>query len=419
MPDQFSLGLTYWPRRTAHNWWRMFDRGEAREELEQVAALGFDTVRFCLRWEDFQPQQDRVGSVALRALEHALDAAQAASLRVVAVLFPAALDGSLQMPAWANQGDAIGEIQRAVRLGSLQVVRPALHPPLLYEDGYHPNRTHDPFNDRDMLDAQRYLVREVAGYFDMHPALWAWQIGEGLEYVHRPGSAEAVRYWLGTIAETLREAARQPRLLGVTTTRGLATRPGPRPEHLAEACDLLGVAADPPAPLPGERPLHVAYVAYLHALAAALGGKPAIVTSMAMPTAPDGHSDWIADSAYGRPTRAYLGNEEEQATFVGLTLDRLLGAGAGGAWLASYADYAPEMWRTPPFDRVTRSRTLGVVAADGREKPVAAVLRAFAAARHPVAENVSVLDIDPERYWRDPKRSFEGLWREFNDESEY
>src|SRR6266542_5164363 len=84
----FSLGLTYWPRRTAFGWWRAFDRGEAREELAHVAALGCDTVRLCLRWEDFQTGPRRINSGALSNLEHVLDSAQGAGLCVVAALFP-------------------------------------------------------------------------------------------------------------------------------------------------------------------------------------------------------------------------------------------------------------------------------------------------------------------------------------------
>src|ERR687886_64081 len=111
MDETFSLGLTYWPRRTAFGWWRAFDRGEAREELAHVAALGCDTVRFCLRWEDFQPGPRRINGAAL----------------------------------------------------------------LLYEDRYHTNKANDLYTDPKVLDAQRYLIREVAGYFGPHPALSAWQ----------------------------------------------------------------------------------------------------------------------------------------------------------------------------------------------------------------------------------------------------
>src|SRR5436190_15985860 len=71
----FSLGLTYWPRRTAFGWWQADDRGATHDELAHVAALGCDTVRFCLRWEDFQPGPQRLNSAALNTLEHALDTA--------------------------------------------------------------------------------------------------------------------------------------------------------------------------------------------------------------------------------------------------------------------------------------------------------------------------------------------------------
>jgi hypothetical protein len=416
MAETFSLGLTYWPRRTAQRWWRAFDRGEAREELSHIAALGCDTVRFCLRWEDFQPAPQRVGSAALRALEQALDAAHESSLRVVAALFPVALDGSLQVPGWANRADMVADLQRTARFGPVLVVRPSAQPPLLYDDTYHPNQMRDPFDNAAMLDAQRYLVREVAGYFGSHPALWAWQLGEGLERAHRPGSAESTRAWYTTIGEALRAQHPAARLLGVASARGLTTRPGPRPEHLAETCDLLGVAADPPEPLADERASHSAYVAYLHALTAGLAGRPALVTSMALPTAPDGRAGWIADTAYGRPTHTYLSDAEEQAAFVGTALERLRRGGARGAWLTTYADYPPELWRVPPFDRVTRARSAGIVDASGVEKPAAAALRAFAAARHSVVEAAPLLEVDPERYWRDPRRGFAELWREFNTE---
>src|ERR671938_691386 len=91
----FTLGLTYWPCRTAFGWWRSFDRGEVREELAHIAALGCNTVRFCLRWEDFQPGPQRINGGALRSLEYARDAAHEAGLRAVVVLFPVTIGGAL------------------------------------------------------------------------------------------------------------------------------------------------------------------------------------------------------------------------------------------------------------------------------------------------------------------------------------
>jgi hypothetical protein len=46
-------------------------------------------------------------------------------------------------------------------------------------------------------------------------------------------------------------------------------------------------------------------------------------------------------------------------------------------------------------------------------KPAAAALQRFAAARRMVAEVAPPIDVDAERYWREPKVEFERLWREF------
>ena len=421
----FSLGLTYWPRRTAFGWWQQYDRGATRDELAHVAALGCDTVRFCLRWEDFQPGPRRINSAALHALEHALDMAGEAGLRVVAALFPVALGGALQLPAWANGADPLDELLGAQRRGGATITMPLVGaPPLLYDGGYRTNKAGDLFSDTRVLEAQRYLIHELVGYFGPHPALYAWQLGEGLERVRTPDSAAAPREWFALMVETLR--ARRPggRVLGSISEQALERPAGPRPAQIAATCDLLGVAADPPQPPANQRPNHGVYVAFLHALTAALGEAPALVTSMGLPTVPDASlggvaSDrpgWVADSAYGRTLNVYRGEPEQQATFVEATLDRLQRAGASGAWLAAYADYPAELWRIPPLDRAIRERTLGLVDASGREKPAASALQRFAAERRPVRAVAPPLDADPERYWRDPQREFERLWGEFGGE---
>jgi hypothetical protein len=421
----FSLGLTYWPRRTAFGWWQNYDRGATRDELAHIAALGCDTVRFCLRWEDFQPGPQRINSAALRVLEHALDVAGAASLRVVAALFPVAIGGALQLPGWANGADPLEELLRGQRTGEVRIRAPHPNaPPLLYDGVYRRNKAGDLFTDTRVLAAQHYLIQELVGYFGPHPALYAWQLGEGLERVQTPESASAVYEWFALMAETLRAQRPGARVLGVASDRALASPSGPRPEQITAACDLLGIAADPPRPPVNQRPNHSAYVAFLHALTAALGETAALVTSMGLPTAPEaglGGSDndqpgWIADTACGRGLQVYRGEMEQQAIFVEATLDRLQRQGASGAWLAAYADYPAELWRMPPLDRSIRERTLGLVDANGREKPAADALRRFAAERRPVRTVAPPLEADPERYWRAPKASFEELWREFNSD---
>ena len=255
--EPFSLGLTYWPRRTAFGWWQAYDRGATRDELAHVAALGCDTVRFCLRWEDFQPGPQRINSAALHALEHALDTAGEARLRVVAALFPVALGGALQLPAWANGADPLDELLRGQRRGGATISTPRVGaPPLLYDGGYHSNKAGDLFSDTRVLEAQRYLIHELVGYFGPHPALYAWQLGEGIERVHMPTSAAAMREWFALMAEALRAARPGARVLGVISDQALFSPAGPRSAQISASCDMLGIAADPPHPPANQRPNH-------------------------------------------------------------------------------------------------------------------------------------------------------------------
>jgi len=418
----FSLGLTYWPRRVGFGWWQGFDRGEIREELAHVASLGCDTVRFCLSWEDFQPGAQRINSGAFSALEHALDVAHESGLRVVAGLFPVTIGGALHLPGWANSVDVLDELRSAARLvGPTMVLRPNSGLSLLYDGRYHANQANDLFADARVLAAQRYLIREVVGYFGAHPALHLWQLGEGLERVRKP-SAGAPREWLALMASAVREQHASARVLGLVSAHSLTTGTGPRPEDVAGQCDAFGVVADPPQLPAGARANHSALIAFLHALTAALAGRPALVASMGLPTVASGDRDsrdepgWIADRAYGRPLRAYRGNAEQQAELIESGLDRLQRAGATGAWLATYADYPASLWRMPPLDRAIRERTLGLIDAAGREKPAAAVLRRFAAERRSVVVAPPPIEADPDRYWRDPRREFARLWREFTSD---
>lgn len=419
MTDQqrpFSLGLTYWQRRAGFRMWQAYDRGAASEELAHIAALGCDTVRLCLVWEDFQPGPERTNSAALRNLEHALDAAHAAGLRVVPALFPVAAGGALQIPYWANGPDVAGALRRSGRDRSLVVVRPPGLVPVLTGAGYRPAQAGDLFSETTAVEAQRYLVRELVGYFGAHPAAWTWQLGEGLERVHRPASERAARAWLGNLADEARRARPGVQLLGVASARGLELRAGPRPEDIAAACDLVGVAADPQELPPENQRRHTSYPAFMHALVAGLAGRRAIVTSVGMAAGLPGGPGWIDDQSYGRQLRAYVADAGGQAAFVEAALDRLYRAGAAGVWLASYADYPEELWRTPPLDRALRQRALGVVDAAGREKPAAEALRSFAQGlRSAGGEQPSPPPaLDQERYWSDPRKQLHELWREFN-----
>ena len=66
--DSFTVGVNYWPARSAMRWWTMFDPGEVLVDFDRIAAAGLDSVRIFLMWEDFQPSPDTVSSRMLDKL---------------------------------------------------------------------------------------------------------------------------------------------------------------------------------------------------------------------------------------------------------------------------------------------------------------------------------------------------------------
>ncbi|GAB4121427.1 MAG: hypothetical protein Fur005_33690 [Roseiflexaceae bacterium] len=408
----FSLGVTYLPRRSGYRWLEVPDRSELRDELAQIADIGCDTIRIALIWEAFQPSPERIGGRAMHALEQALDAAQIANLRVVPLLFPVALDGTLWLPAWANGPSLLDELSGTAGIGPTITIAAAQGPAVFVEGSYRANRARDLFSYRPTLRAQRFLIDQVVGYFGQHPAIWAWQLGEGLERVRRPASAEESRAWYQSMADQLRSRRPNAQVLGVTNLNNMSRKAGPRPEDLAASCDLLGVSGDPPEPV-GPSNRHTTFISFCHAVAAGLAQRQVLVASLGMPTIEQRGGGWVNEQVYGRQRQIFYADQEQQATFLETAIDRLMRAGAAGVWLSSYADQPSERWSSAPFDLHPRTRTQGIIDGAGREKRAVVALRDLARRRMDPPTPQPPQTLDPERHWYNPSHSIRELWRGF------
>jgi len=74
-------------------WWRRFDTGEVRRDFARICAVGLDSVRIFLLWEDFQPTPDRVAPEALERLVTVADVAANHGLSLVPTLFTGHMSG--------------------------------------------------------------------------------------------------------------------------------------------------------------------------------------------------------------------------------------------------------------------------------------------------------------------------------------
>jgi len=419
----FTVGVSFWPRQRAGaegviGGWAGADFGAVRDELGHLRELGVAVVRLELPWAEAQPGPARVGSAALRGLERALDLAQDRGLRAVVGLMSGVLAGVMHLPDWA--------VGLRLPPGAPPVALPDDLPPILAGDRYRREPARDLYGDPELRGAEEYLLREVVGNFSAHPALDAWLLGAGLAWPRPYPSARAAAAWWSDLAERARAHGARA-LLGLIGAEALAGGDEPRPEAIYAAGVGVVVGAPAAAPFIAQPPWSPGAAAFLHAVAAGLlraearGPVPVAVADLGLPSAPAGQfAGWREVERFGRPARAFFADEDEQAALVEGALADLYRAGAPGVWLAAHADHAPGQWRLPPLDRDPVARTAGLVAADGREKPAAAAVRAFAARLRagalPAPAGPPALPIDPERYWRDPAAALRQLWADWQAE---
>jgi endo-1,4-beta-mannosidase len=369
---RFSLGINYWPRRSAMAMWRSFDPHEIGEDFAHIAALGFDTVRFFLRWFDFQPEPKRMDGAMLGRLERVMELLATSGLRAMPTFFTGHMSGVNWLPGWA--------LDRSTPSGRFRTIT---------EEGEAPFGSAD-FYRGALLDAQLYHVREVGTALRGHPAIAVWDLGNEFSNLREPASVADGREWSKRLSHELERTSGHPVTAGIhgeDLTRDRNIRPSWISEPWAFATmhgysvysDFARSRTD------------AQVVPFLAQLTASFTHKPVLFSEFGNPTCPPGKVSpfervplpdepplpVIADDDPVRAAYACL-NEAEMATYATAVLERLHADGRLGAYWWCWADYAPALRGVPPFDRAPHEMSFGIVRGDGTEKPVAAALAAFA-----------------------------------------
>ena len=92
--------------------WRELDIGEVREEMAQIAAIGFDVVRLFTLAQDFLPKPLCVAGDMVANLVKVVRAAKDAGLKIVPTLVVINMSGKFWWPEWML--DAQGPARRLV-----------------------------------------------------------------------------------------------------------------------------------------------------------------------------------------------------------------------------------------------------------------------------------------------------------------
>lgn len=404
---RFSVGVNYWPRRSAMAMWRRFDAGEVREDFVRIAGLGLDAVRFFLRWDDFQPRADTIDATMLAKLETVADIAAECGLRTMPALFTGHMSGVNWLPSWT--------LDRATPHGRFRTITEAGDSSYGIGDFY----------TGPLLDAQLLFARAAGARLREHPAVYAWDLGNEFSNMREPASEHDAAEWARRLTGALQETSGIPVTAGthgedLTRDRELRLSSLCAPFAFATMHGYSVYSAFSRGRLDPE------VVPFLALLAATFSHKPVLFSELGNPTCPPGKL-----SPYERvampdekpnptisPDDPVLApyaclDEGEMASYCTNVFDRLHADGRLGGYWWCWADYADELRGEPPFDRAPHELSFGIVRSDGSEKPVAGALAAFARERRTVLEPRDMPLIAEVYYYRTLPRSTRTLYDAF------
>jgi hypothetical protein len=405
---RFSVGVNYWPQRTAHAMWTSFDAGEIAEDFARIAGLGLDTVRFFLRWDAFAPTADSVDETMLTRCEQFVNLAHAAGLQTMPTLFCGQQSGVNFLPAWALDA-------RRPR-GASRTITPTGES----------SRAAGNIYSGALLDAQMHLARTVGERLRGHPGVRAWDIGHAFSDVREPRHgklssgdhggppvAEAeLAAWSTRLATTLRAASGADVTAGTYSGDLLADRE----IRLGSLCAAFAFASMQGSSVTSRfarNRLDPEVMPFLTMLTAGFSYKPVLVTGFGEPscetpkfsaserfaTADEPPDLTISPADPVFATYPCL-TETEQATTAGATLERLHADGRLGAYWWCWADYPDTLAALPPFDQAEHERNRGLIRRDGSLKPVAETIGAFAREQRETVRAVDMPMISSTYYYR-------------------
>src|SRR4051794_26024094 len=271
--EPFVLGVNYWPRRKAMEWWKRFDRGEVRDEFDLIRELGLSKVRVFLLWEDFQPAPDRVATRALDHLVTTADAAADRGLGLDVTFFTGHMSGPNWAPGWMLDREA------PPNAGGLRVVSGER----ITTSGYR-----NPFVDPLVVNAEKLLLRAVVGALRDHPGVWLWNLGNEPDLFALPPSSAAGAAWAADLTAAIRELDEARPITVGTHLPSLEGDNGLRVDAVFETCDLSVMHAYPVYATWAASPTDPELVPFVCALTAALSGRPVLAEEFGAPTAPPG-----------------------------------------------------------------------------------------------------------------------------------
>ena len=396
--DPFILGVNYWPRRKAMTWWAEFDEGEVREEFGIIADIGMTMVRIFLFWEHWQPTPDAVDETSLDNLGTVCDVAEEFGLRLDVTFFTGHMSGPNWAPPWMllPSEPMPGFVNQVISGG--KVVDCAVR---------------NPFEDPLVLGAERLLLRTVVERYRDHPAIGIWNLGNEPDNFARPTTHVAGRVWVEEMTSIIRSVDPDHPITCGLHVESLQLDNGLWVGDVFGAVDLAVMHGYPMYSEWSRGELDTRFVPFMCALTTAFCGKPTMAEEFGACTeAPGNPSKTWEWKAFGRRRTQFMASEEAFADYLEEVLENLLAVGSSGAMLWCFADYAEDLWSSPPCDEAIHERFFGLIRPDGSLKPHADVVRRFAARDPRVQPGTKAvyLDVTQREFYTAPRQHVERLY---------
>ena len=403
---QFSLGVNYWPRRSAMYWWRRFDLTEVREDFARIAALGLQTVRFFIDWDAFAPTADTLDPLMCERFVHVLDELRRAGLRGMPTLFCGHMSGCNWLPGWSLDPEMPHGRFRTITGGRTS-----------------PYGIGDFYAREDLLAAQERLARRLGSLARGHEALYCWDLGNEFSNMREPASPRDAAAWSARMTEVLL-ATSDAMVTGGIHGEDLSRDRNIRPSSISAPWQIATMHGYPVYSAFARSRTDANVVPFLGSLTSGFTNKALLFSELGNPSCPPGTvspydrvplPDEPAIDAAALPADAApyaCLTDDEMATYASSVLHRLQQRGAIGAMWWCYADYAPALASLPPFDLAPHELRFGIVRADGSLKPVAHALQQFANEEHPVVE-ANNLPVDEAAYYAALPDSMQHAYEEY------
>lgn len=109
------VGANYWPGSCGVEVWRDWPAGEIRADLDLMGRLGLNTIRFFLRWQDFEPEPGVYCETAFARLREWLGWCRERGIAAHPSLFVGFMSGGLFWPAWRGERNVFADEQMCRR----------------------------------------------------------------------------------------------------------------------------------------------------------------------------------------------------------------------------------------------------------------------------------------------------------------